>query len=138
VTRLLLPLALAVSLVIPVGGLAMVTAGMAGGASTTSEWEKDELIDDYNQLTRVDEQARPGSAGQIAEARRIAEEALVWAKENEAEPEWEEFAYATSAMATLVADRIAGVPSFSETRYDHAVDRINAALATLPPERHPY
>jgi hypothetical protein len=127
-----------VSLVIPVGGLAMVTAGMAGGASTTSEWEKDELIDDFNQLTRVDEQARPGSAGQIAEARRIAQETLAWAKENEAEPEWEEFAYATSAMATLVADRIAGVPSFSETRYDQAVDRINAALAALPPERHPY
>jgi hypothetical protein len=138
VTRLLLGLALAVSLIVPVGGLAMVTAGMAGGASTTSEWDKDELIDDYNQLTRVEEQARPGSAGHIAEARRIAQETLVWAKENDAEPEWEEFAYATSALATLLADGLAGLPSFSETRYDHAVDRINAALAALPPERRPY
>jgi hypothetical protein len=133
VTRLALIVALATSLLVPVGGLAMVA--VAGSSSSASEMEKDEMIDIYNQLTRVEEQARPGSAGHIAEARRIAREAAEWAELHEAGAEWEEFAAATSALASLLADGIAGSPSFSETEYDHAVDRINAALAGLPYDR---
>jgi hypothetical protein len=136
VTRLALIVALATSLLVPVGGLAMVA--VAGSGSGPSEMEKDEMIDLYNQLTRVEEQARPGSAGHIAEARRIAQEAAVWAARYEAGTDWEEFASATSALATLLADGIAGLPSFSEAEYDSAVVRINAALAGLPPERRPY
>jgi hypothetical protein len=136
VTRLVLVGALLVSLIVPVGGLAMVT--FAGGSSGPSEWEKDEMIDLYNGLTRVEEQARPGSAGHIAEANRIAQAAAAWAQQHEGEPEWEEFAAATSALASLLADGIAGSPSFSDAEYDRAVNRINAALAGLPPERRPY
>jgi hypothetical protein len=136
VTRLLLVVALATSLIVPAGGLAMFA--FAGSTSGPSELEKDEMIEFYNQLTRVEEQARPGSVGHIAEARRIARETASWAARYEAEAEWEEFASATSAMATLLADGIAGLPSFSEEEYDRAVDRINAALAGLPPERRPY
>jgi hypothetical protein len=135
VTRVLLVGALLVSLIVPVGGLAMVAA--ADASSGPSEMEKDEMIDLYNDLTRVEEQARPGSAGHIAEARRIAHETAGWAARYEAGPEWEEFASATSALASLLADGIAGSPSFSETEYDRAVERINAALAALPPERRP-
>jgi len=136
VTRVVLLGALLVSLVVPVGSLAMLT--VADTTTGPSEWEKDEMIDLYNELTRVEEQARPGSAGHIAEANRIAQAAAAWGQEHEAEPEWEEFAAATSALASLLADAIAGAPSFSETEYDRAVDRINAALAGLPPERRPY
>jgi hypothetical protein len=137
VTRLLLFAALAVSLLVPVGALA-VLAGVDPNPSSPSELEKDEMIDLYNELTRVEELARPGSAGHIAEARRIANEAAGWAERHEAGPEWEEFASATSALAGLLAEGIAGSPSFSETEYDWAVDRINTALAALPPERRPY
>ena len=136
-SRLALLIALALSLIVPVGGVATVAAGMASAPATTSEVEKDAVIDLYNQLTRVEEQARPGSQGQVAEARRIAREASAWAEEHDAEPEWEEFAAATAAMATLLADAIEGAPSFSEAAYDHAATRINAALAALPPERRP-
>lgn len=136
-SRITLFIALALSLLVPVGGVATVAAGMASAPSTTSELEKDAVIDLYNQLTRVEEQARPGSQGQVAEARRIAREAAAWAEEHDAEAEWEEFAAATAAMATLLADWIEGGPSFSEEAYDHAAVRINAALAALPPERRP-
>jgi hypothetical protein len=135
VTRLLLAGALLVSLIVPVGSLAMLT--VADSTTGPSEWEKDEMIDLYNELTRVEEQARPGSSGHVAAANRIAQAAAAWAEQHEAEPEWEEFAAATSALASLLAQWIAESPSFSEAEYDHAVDRINAALAGLPPERRP-
>lgn len=135
-TRLLLFGALAVSLVVPVGGLAVI-AGLDANPSAPSALEEDELIDLYNELTRVEELARPGSTGHVVEARRIAHDASVWADTFEASPEWEEFASATSAMATLLADGIAGSPSFSEAEYNRAVDRINAALVRLPYERRP-
>ena len=135
-TRILLFAALAVSLVVPAGGLA-VLAGVDTNPSAPSELEKDELIDLYNELTRVEELARPGSTGHVDEARRIAHDASVWAETFEASAEWEEFASATSAMATLLADGIANSPSFSEAEYNRAVDRINAALARLPYDRRP-
>jgi hypothetical protein len=135
VTRLLLAGALLVSLIVPVGSLAMLT--VADRTTGPSEWEKDEMIDLYNELTRVEEQALPGSSGHVAEANRIAQAAAAWGEQHEAEPEWEEFAAATSALASLLAQWIAESPSFSEAEYDHAVNRINAALAGLPPERRP-
>jgi hypothetical protein len=86
VTRLLLAGALLVSLIVPVGSLAMLT--VADSTTGPSEWEKDEMIDLYNELTRVEEQARPGSSGHVAEANRMAHAAAAWGEHHEAVPVW--------------------------------------------------
>lgn len=141
-TRALLLAALLVSLVVPVGGLALVASGAGGptsgsGSTATSELEKDEIVHLHNELVRVEQLATPGSVGHVKEARRIARDAAAWAERHGAEPdrEWYEFANATSDLAQIVAQGIAGAPSFSDAAYRQAAARVDAAAAALPPER---
>lgn len=138
--RLVLAAALATSLIVPVGSFALLAAvdtSSTGSTSTPTEWDRDEIIDLYNELAKVDAQASPRSPGHVAEARRIAREASAWATRFEAEPEWEEFASATGAMAVVLADTIADPSSVPESTWDRTGARLERATHALPPERQP-
>jgi ABC-type phosphate/phosphonate transport system substrate-binding protein len=89
----------------------------------------------HNELEALDQRATPGSAGQIGEARRIAREARTWSVQFDAEPEWEEFALATSALAASMADALEHPEAFSAADYDRAVERLRAAARALPHDR---
>jgi hypothetical protein len=142
-TRALLVVSLVASLAVPVGLFALVAAGGGGGATSSStpsaELEKDEIVHLHNELVRIDQLATPGSKGHAREARRIARDAAAWAERLGAEPEheWYEFANATSDVAQLLAQGIAGAPSFSEAELRRALARLDVAAAALPPERRP-
>lgn len=143
-TRVFLIAALLASLAVPVGFLALLGAD-GGGSGTSSrsgslpELEKDEIVHLYNELVRVEQLASPGSKGHAREARRIARDAVAWAQAHGAEPdpEWYEFAMATSDLAQIVAQGISGAPSFSDAAYRQAAARLDVAAAALPPERQP-
>jgi hypothetical protein len=75
----------------------------------------------------MDLHATPGSTAQITEARRIAREARTWAVHFEAEPEWEEFALAISALAAVIADGLEHPEGFSSRVYERASERMQAA-----------
>ena len=81
--------------------------------------------------------ATPASKNHPAEARRLAREAKAWADRFEAEPEWEEFALATSGMASVLARVFADPPSVPERDWDAAAARLDAAGLALPRERQP-
>jgi hypothetical protein len=143
-SRLLLFAALAASLLVPAGFVAVAVAAVTAPPARPSpdatrpptEFEKDNLVAIHNELSALDRRATPGSTGQILEARRIAREARTWAVRFEAEAEWEEFALATSALATVIADALEKPSAFSSTAYDRAVKRVRAAESALPDERH--
>jgi hypothetical protein len=144
VRRLLLLAALAASLLVPAGVVALAVAAASSPASTPTpgsarptEVNKDDIVAIYNELEALDRRAKPRSPGQIAEAQRIAREANAWAAQWDAEPEWEEFASATGALATLMAAALEHPRSFSAPEYDRAVDRLVAAGEALPEGRQP-
>jgi hypothetical protein len=126
--------ALAGSLLVPTSAVALLLAAAtapaaapAPGTGHPSELDKDDIIAIHNELEALDRRATPGSAGQIAEARRIAREARGWSVHWDAEPEWEEFALATSALAALLANGLEHPEAFSAANYDRAVARMVAA-----------
>jgi hypothetical protein len=143
-TRLLLLIALAISLLVPAGGVAVVVAAATSAPATRSpdelrpatEFDKDQIVAIRNELAELDRRATPGSTAQILEARRIAREARSWAARLEAEPEWEELALATSALAAVIADGLEHPASFSPGAYDRAVARLRAADEALPDDWH--
>lgn len=142
-SRLLLFAALAASLFVPAGGVAIAMAAATAPPAAPSadatrpptDFDKDEIVAIHNELDALDRRATPGSTAQIVEARRIAREARAWAVRFEAEPEWEEFALATSALAAVIADGLDNPTTFSRAAYDRAVDRVTAAAKGLPEER---
>lgn len=141
-SRALLFAALAASLLVPAGAVALaVAAGTtpssppAPGTAWPTELDKDEIVAIHNELEALDQRATPGSAGQIGEARRIAREARTWSVRFDAEPEWEEFALATSALAASMADALEHPEAFSAADYDRAVERVKAAGRALPDDR---
>jgi hypothetical protein len=97
--------------------------------------DKDDIVAIHNELEALDRRATPGSVGQIGEARRIAREARTWAVQFDAEPEWEELALATSALAALMADALEHPDAFAAADYDRAVERLGAAERALPHDR---
>lgn len=141
-TRALLFCALAVSLLVPAGAVGLaVAAGTspsappAPGSARPTEVDKDDIVAIHNELEALDRPATPGSVGQIGEARRIAREARTWAVQFDAEPEWEELALATSALAALMADALEHPDAFAAADYDRAVERLGAAERALPHDR---
>jgi hypothetical protein len=50
----------------------------------------------------------------------------------EAQPDWEELALATSALAALIADLLEDPAAFSPDTYDVAVARVRLAKSRLP------
>jgi hypothetical protein len=144
VNRALLYVALAASLLVPAGAVALFVAAAtapaappAPGTAHPSEFDQDDIIAIHNELEALDRRATPGSAGQIAEARRIAREARAWSVHWDAEPEWEEFALATSALAALLANGLEHPEALSAADYDRAVARMVAAAEALPEHRQP-
>jgi hypothetical protein len=143
-TRLLLFTALAISLLVPVGGVGVVVAAATSAPVSASpdeirpasEFDKDQIVAIRNELAALDRRATPGSTAQILEARRIAREARIWALHFEAEPEWEELALATSALAAVIADGIEHPAALSPRAYDRAVARLRAADKALPNDWH--
>ena len=141
-SRALLFLGLALSLLVPASALALFYVGATTsvpppgpGELHASEFHKDDIVAIHNELLALDELATPGSAGQIAEARRIAREARAWSVRLDADPEWEEFALAVSALAAMLADGLEHPETFSAAEYVRAVARVDAARAALPEER---
>ncbi|MEX0817167.1 MAG: hypothetical protein WD027_06960 [Gaiellales bacterium] len=141
-SRALLFAALAASLLAPAGGVALAVAAAtspsyppAPGTAWPTESDKDEIVAIHNELEALDRRATPGSVGQIGEARRIAREARTWAVQFDAEPEWEELALATSALAALIADALEHPDAFAAANYDRAVERLGAAVRALPHDR---
>jgi hypothetical protein len=140
-TRLLLFAALATSLLVPVGGVAVAVAAATSTPATPSpdeirpptQFEKADLVAIEEELEALDRVATPESGPQILEARRIAREARAWAVRFEAEPEWEEFALATSALAALIADGLQNPASFPADDYNRAVERVRAAAERALP-----
>jgi hypothetical protein len=143
-TKLLLCAGLAASLLVPAGGVAVVVIAATSAPATRSpdelrpatEFDKDQIVAIRNELVELDRRATPGSSAQILEARRIAREARTWAVRFEAEPEWEELALATSALAAVIADGIEHPAAFSPRAYDRAVARLRAADEALPDDWH--
>jgi hypothetical protein len=138
VTRPLLFLGLAVSLLVPTLALSVFfkaattpVAPPAPGTDYASQFDKDTIIAIHNELEALDGRATPGSTGQIAEARRIAREARAWSVHFDADAEWEEFALATSALAAVLADGMEDPESFSAADYDRAKARLVAARGAL-------
>lgn len=134
-TRLLLFAALAASLLVPAAGVAVAIAAVTAPPARYSpddtrpptQFDKADLVAIYDELKALDLHATPRSRGQIIEGRRIAREARTWAVRFEAEPEWEEFALATSALATVIADALENPVTFSSPAYDRAVERARVA-----------
>jgi hypothetical protein len=143
-TKLLLFAALATSLLVPAGGVALAVAAATSAPVKPSpdeirpatEFDKDQIVAIRNELAELDRRATPGSTAQILEARRIAREARTWAVHFESEPEWEEFALATSALASVVADGLEHPAAFSPRAYDRALARLEAADEALPDDWH--
>jgi hypothetical protein len=54
----------------------------------------------------------------------------------EAEPEWEELALTTSALASVIADGLEDPGAFSSGAYERAVARLQAADDALPDNWH--
>jgi hypothetical protein len=81
----------------------------------------------------MDLHATPGSSAQISEARPIARKARTWAVRFEAEPEWEEFALATSALAAVTADGLENPAALSSAANERAVERERAAAEEAIP-----
>lgn len=142
-TRILLFAALAVSLLVPAGGIAVAIAAVSSPPARYSpddtrpprQFDKADLKAIHDELVAMDLHATPGSSAQISEARRIAREARTWAVRFEAEPEWEEFALATSALAAVIADGLENPATFSSLAYAQAAERERAAAeAALPIE----
>jgi hypothetical protein len=144
VTRPLLFLGLAVSLLVPTLALSVFFKAAttpvpppAPGTDHASQFDKDTIIAIHNELEALDGRTTPGSMGQIAEARRIAREARAWSVHFDADAEWEEFALATSALAAVLADGLEHPESFSAADYDRAKAPLVAARDALPDERRP-
>jgi hypothetical protein len=144
VTRPLLFLGLAVSLLVPTLALTVFFKAAttpvpppAPGTDYASQFDKDTIIAIHNELEALDGRATPGSAGQIAEARRLAREARAWSVHLDADAEWEEFALATSALAAVLAYGLEHPERFSGADYDRAKARLVTARNALPDERRP-
>jgi hypothetical protein len=140
-TRLFLFSALATSLLVPAAGVAVAIAAVTSPPARYSpdesrpptQFDKADLKAIHDELVALDLGATPGTTAQIAEARRIAREARAWAVHFEAEPEWEEFALATSALASVIADGLEHPETFSSRAYDRAVARERAAAEEALP-----
>ena len=140
-TRVLLFAALAASLLAPAGGVALAIAAATSPAHPPApnetrpptQFDKADLKAIHDELVAMDLHATPGSSAQISEARRIAREARSWAVRFEAEPAWEEFALATSALAAVIADGLENPAAFSSQAYQQAVDRERAAAEEALP-----
>jgi hypothetical protein len=136
--------ALAASLLVPAGAVALAVAAATSGPVTSSpdeirpatEFDKDQLVAIRNELAELDRRATPGSTAQILEARRIAREARTWAVHFESEPEWEELALATSALAAIIGDGLEKPTAFRAAAYDRALARLQAADQALPDDWH--
>lgn len=140
-SRLLLFAALGVSLLVPAGAAAVAVAAATSAPTTPSpdetrpprQFDKADLLAIYEELEALDAHATPGSTGQILEARRIAREARTWMVRFEADPAWEEFALATSALAAVIAEGLEKPEAFSSIRYERAAERAQAAAETALP-----
>lgn len=140
-TRILLLAALAASLLVPAGGVAVAIAAATSGPYTPAanetrpptQFDKADLKAIHDELVAMNLHATPGSSAQISEARRIAREARSWAVRFEAEPEWEEFALATSALAAVIADGLENPAALSLAAYERAVERDRAAAEEALP-----
>jgi hypothetical protein len=132
--------ALAVSLLVPGGAMALLlgavvtTPSPAAGSSYAASFDKVELYESYKELARLDAQAQAATPGTIAELRRISREAKAWADKFDTDAVWEEFAQAISGYAGLLADALTKPRSITRAQFDAAVDRINAAHDALPDE----
>ena len=132
-TKLLLFAGLAISLLVPACGVALAVAAVtsdpvtpaAGELRPPTQFEKADLVAITEELEALDRIATPGETAQILEARRISREARSWAVHLEAEPEWEELALATSALAALIADE--SPSTFPQDEYERAVARMRLA-----------
>jgi hypothetical protein len=144
VTKLLLFAALAISLLVPTGAIAIVVAAATSPPATRSpdelrpatEFDRDQIVAIHNELAELDRRATPGSTARVLEARRIAREARSWSARLEAEPEWEELALATSALAAVIADGLEHPAAVSPRAYDRAVARLRAADEAIPDDWH--
>jgi hypothetical protein len=140
-SRLFLFAALAASVLVPTGFMAVAVAALTAPPARPSpdatrpptQFEKADLVAIKDELEALDRVATPGSTAQILEARRIAREARAWAVRFEADPEWEEFALATSALAALIADGLESPAAFSPDDYDRATERVRAAAEQALP-----
>ncbi len=140
-TRPLLFSALAASLLVPAAGVAVAIAAVTSPPASYSpdearpptQFDKADLEAIHDELVALDLRATPGASAEIAEARRIAREARAWAVHFEAQPEWEEFALATSALASVIADGLEHPEMFSSRAYDRAVARERAAAEEALP-----
>jgi phosphoenolpyruvate synthase/pyruvate phosphate dikinase len=134
VKRLILFAGLAVSLVVPTGAVALFTAaGTSPGARTgATSWEKLELYRMAEEAAQLDAQATAATTGTVSELRRIARNSRAWAERYETEPEWEEFAAATSAYAQLLADGLGEPGLVTREDYERVVSRFRAAVEGLP------
>jgi hypothetical protein len=132
--RLILFAALAVSLVVPTGAVALFTAAGTSPAAQTgaTSWEKLELYRMAEEAAQLDAQATAATPGMVSELRRIARNSRAWAERYETEPEWEEFAGATSAYAQLLADGLGEPGSVTREDYERVVSRFRAAVHGLP------
>jgi len=132
--------ALAVSLLVPTGAMALVLGAVAttpspsAGSTYATSWDKVELYDSFKELARLDAQRQAATPGTITELRRISRNANAWANTHDTDTVWEEFARATSAYADVLADAISNPKSVTREQFDAAVDRINAAHDALPDE----
>ena len=140
-TRFPLFSALALSLLVPAAGVAVAIAAVTSPPARYSpdesrpptQFDKADLKAMHDELLALDMRATPGVSPQIAEARRIAREARTWAVHFEAEPEWEEFALATSALAALIANGLEHPETFSSRAYERAAARERAAAEEALP-----
>jgi hypothetical protein len=143
-TKVLLFAGLAISLLVPACAVALAVAAAtsdpvtptAGELRPPTQFEKADLVAITKELEALDRIATPGETAQILEARRISREARSWAVHFEAEPEWEELACATSALASVIADGLEHPAAFSPRAYDRAVARLRAADEALPDNWH--
>jgi hypothetical protein len=140
-TKILLFAGLSISLLVPASGVAVVVAAATSEPATRSpgevrpptQFEKAGLVAITKELEALDRVAAPGETAQILEARRISREARSWTVHFEAEPEWEELALATSALAALIADGLENPSAFPQDGYDRAVARVRLAQEHAPP-----
>lgn len=138
--RLALFSALAVSMLVPAGavalllGAAMTTPDPASGSSYATSWNKVDLYESFKELAQLDAQAKAPTPGTIGELRRISRNATAWANEYDTDAVWEEFARAMGAYADLLADFMTNPKSVTRRQFDAAVDRLNAAHDALPDE----
>ena len=131
--------ALAVSLLVPAGAMAVVlgavtTTPSPADSSYATGLDKVELYDMFKELAQLDAQSQVATPGTIGELRRISRNANAWANQFDTESVWEEFARAISAYADVLADAMSKPKSITREQFDAAVDRINAAHDALPDE----